>query len=128
MQALILLPDYIRRKKMKKFTTQLLFATMIACFLFGNLAVQSQDNAGALEKGVQNLYAEDYQKAINNFQKAKAENSDDGIVYYYLGYAYTFVNQPQKAKENLQKAKKLFNSQGNEEGVKAAEGVLKTLK
>ncbi|MFO8052894.1 MAG: tetratricopeptide repeat protein [Candidatus Omnitrophota bacterium] len=112
---------------MKKITTQLLLTIVVSCLLFGNVAAQDQGGASFLEEGVQQLYAEEYQEAIDNFQKAKEENPDDGIVYYYLGYAYSFTDQLSKAEENLEKAKELFDSQGNEEGIKAAEGILETL-
>jgi tetratricopeptide (TPR) repeat protein len=112
---------------MKKFLIVAISAVLANSLFFGNIMAQDQPASDPMEKGVKQLYAEDYQGAISNFQKAIENDSNDGIAHYYLGYAYSFVNEASKAKENLQKAKELFNSQGNEEGVKAAEGILETL-
>lgn len=68
-----------------------------------------------------------YQEAIACVEKALQMNPNDAQNYYNLGLAYSFLEKPQQARENLQKAKDIYQQQKDTESLKKVESVLKKL-
>jgi len=71
------------------------------------------------------LTLEEYDKAIINFQKAIDIDRENVEAYDYLGTVYYLLKQKQLARENLLKAKKLYEKQGNQHKIQEIENILK---
>ncbi len=67
------------------------------------------------------------QEAILYLQKAIQIDHNYADAYFLLGNTYSLLNKYKEAKGNLEKAKELFEKQGNQERVKATEEALSRL-
>lgn len=67
------------------------------------------------------------QKAIENYKKSIQIDPSYADGYYGLGIVYISLGQKQKAKENLQKAKSIFQEQGDEASARMVEQYLNQL-
>jgi len=74
-----------------------------------------------------NLFSlKEYQTAITYYTKALKANPDAASAYMGIGLAYQHLKQPDKAKENLRKAKALFELQGNYDALSEVDTYLST--
>ena len=70
------------------------------------------------------LLLNQYEKALSYFQKGLSLDPQEGYAYAVLGWTYMFLSQPQQAKENILKAKEIFEKKGDYRNVKVAEDYL----
>ncbi|MCD4781740.1 MAG: tetratricopeptide repeat protein [Candidatus Omnitrophica bacterium] len=68
-----------------------------------------------------------YLEAINLFKVAIASNPDNPSYYKNLAYAYKQIGEGQKAKESLLKAKKIYQKNGNFDGMRVVDYQLSRL-
>ena len=65
-----------------------------------------------------------YEKALSYFQKGLSLDPQEGHAYAVIGWTYLFLNQPKQARENILKAKEIFENKGDYRNVKIAEDYL----
>lgn len=86
-----------------------------AAFLEKAWLINPKDADVNYNLGVAYYSLKDYQKAIDYFLTVVKLQPEDANAYAYLGNAYYFSGQRQEAKENLSKAKTLFQESNDQE-------------
>ncbi len=67
--------------------------------IFNELTADSNDAQELFNKGLKELWQENWSAALTYFQKAKEKNPQDADVWFYLGVTYSSLNRHQDAVE-----------------------------
>lgn len=71
----------------------------------GNGIFKDAGDAAKMGLAKQKLYADQFVSALNIYREVEKNDPDNGTVLYYIGYCYYRLNDIDKSKENLLKAR-----------------------